>query len=112
MDILGSQFFMTLVDIGKNQIPAFINGVLEFLNTPVKDFFALFQLSYVNFLSPRQDWLSDILGFVGNTLETGSIELLKAFGFDLTLPIWQFIMVNIGLVLGISIVLRLLSILF
>lgn len=110
MSVVGSEFFKTLVDIGQNQIPLFVSKILEFLNTPVVDFFNVFRINVGIFTSGRPNFLRDLFFVIIDGGRDIGVQILKIFGFDLTLPMWQFILLNIGLILAISIVLRLLSI--
>ena len=110
MDTIGSSFFMKLVEIGQVQIPRFVDNVISFLQTPVFEFFKLFKLNVNTFQYQQPNWLESIFTGILDGVGNLGIEFLKLIGFDLTLPLWEFIMIHIGLILAISIVLRLLSI--
>lgn len=111
MSVIGSEFFLKLAKVGQTQIPAFVSAILNFLNTRVSSFFDLFEINNIPFLTSRQNWLSSLWNEVVGFSKNLTTSYLRIFGFDLDMVIWEFVLVHIGLILAISIILRLISIL-
>ena len=111
MNVIGSEFFLKLAEIGQTQIPLFASKILQFLNTKVSSFFELFKVNDIPFLTTRQNWLSSLWNSIVGFSKDLTTSYLRMFGFNLDMPVWEFILMHIGLILAISLVLRLLSIL-
>ena len=91
--------FIKLSDIGLNYISNFLDSVLLTFNTPVVNLLPVnnFVESIVNLLRPGT-FLSKLQGLFGV--------------INLQLPLWEYLLVNISLILSLTIFIRFVSFVF
>ena len=92
------QFFLSLYQIGLNNILNFSNSVLSFLSTPVIE---ILTFSFIP---------GGVKGsFVFQSLVRVLVTVLRAIGFNLESALYVFILENIGFLLAFLIIIKLID---
>ena len=104
------EFFLQLADVGQNQIIPFIMNMVTFFNTNVVDLLSL-AANFITTISPLR--FVELFGINFGTLFAsvinGIIEVAGSNGFTvatLNVPVWQFCLQNLGLILLLCVVMR------
>lgn len=106
-----SKFFYTLAEVGFSEIPLFIDRVISFLNHSLDYYMSKFLILDYNVDTVLGAFLVSIWNSIQqnnvvNAIGKGFGSILKILGFDTSLPLWQFMLHNIGLILAFSIAMK------
>lgn len=106
-----SAFFYRLAEIGFSEIPLFIDRVVAFLNHSLDYYLSRFLILDYNVDTALGAFLVSIWNSIQqdnviNAIGKGFGSILKILGFDTSLPLWQFMLHNIGLILAFSIAMK------
>lgn len=104
------EFFLRLAEVGQTQIIPFIVSMVEFFDTNVVDLLSL-AANFVTTISPLRfvELFGVNFGSLFASVINGIIEVAGANGFTvatLNVPVWQFCLQNLGIILLLCVVMR------
>lgn len=123
------EFFLTLADIGQGVVLDLFNNIITFFNTPLANLIGMDTVYYTH-ESSAPEWLQllggggDLIYNIWNFIDPPYIEgqvvfsgiwklfgrALQIVGVDISLPLWVFLVSNIGIILLLSLALKFMSV--
>lgn len=122
-------FFLKLSEIGQSSVLGFFDRAIEFFNTPVNIMLKYKDITVTNppalSYSPIPfvrvwDTITNLIASIktsitgSNVGSSGTVSaalgaLLEGLGFNVYCPLWEFMLVNLGLILSLLIIYKLLA---
>ena len=123
------EFFLTLADVGQGMVLDLFNNIITFFNTPLGNLIGM-ETSYVTVESSAPEWLKifgsggDLIYHIWNYLDPPYVDgqvvfsgvwklfggALQAMGLDMSVPLWVFLVSNIGIILLLSLAIKFMSV--
>ena len=99
------EFFLKLVDVGQTQIVPLFTALIDFFETPVTAHLSNITNFFYNFNG--LGLISKIIGVnIGDLFANIITKLSSIFGFALDVPTWLFILSNLGIILLLTLIMR------
>lgn len=101
------QFFLSLYDISKSSFLVFFQRAIDFFNTPVNSLFSRYYFR-------KTPWFDVFLSWLGirkyhSTTNPVIDFFFNLAGFDLSQPLWLFLLSHLTFIIGCLIIIKILD---